>query len=189
MSTITTMDPTRLPARERILVAAHELFYRDGIRATGVDRLIAESGVAKLTFYRHFASKDDLVRAFLDYRHERWMAWFVDALGRHGAVPGGGLAPVVPALAEWFADPAFRGCAFINSVVEVGGSVDEAARMALRHKQDMVQVLADLLPDTAERVQVADAAAVAVDGAIVRAQMGQPGAAINGLRRLVSTLI
>ena len=84
------MDLSQLPARERILVTAHALFYRDGIRATGVDRLIAESGVAKLTFYRHFPSKDDLVRAFLDYRHERWMAWLVDALGRHGARPGGG---------------------------------------------------------------------------------------------------
>ena len=86
------MDASTLPARERILVTAHELFYRDGLRATGIDRIIAESGVAKLTFYRHFPSKDALIRTFLDYRHERWMAWFVDALGRHGAVPGGGKA-------------------------------------------------------------------------------------------------
>ena len=61
-----------------------------GRREDALTRTIAESGVAKLTFYRHFASKDDLVRAFLDYRHERWMAWLVDALGRHGARPGGG---------------------------------------------------------------------------------------------------
>src|SRR6185436_2086359 len=69
---------------DRILQAAHDLFYRDGIRATGIDRVIAESGVAKLTFYRQFASKDDLILAFLDYRHERWMAWFTAALARHG---------------------------------------------------------------------------------------------------------
>src|SRR6218665_2250806 len=69
-------DTTDLPARDRILVTAHQLFYRDGIRATGIDRIIAESGVAKLTFYRHFPSKDDLVLAFLDYRHDRWLAWF-----------------------------------------------------------------------------------------------------------------
>ena len=66
-----SIDTSTLPARERILVTAHELFYRDGLRATGIDRLIAESGVAKLTFYRHFPSKDDLIRTFLDYRHQR----------------------------------------------------------------------------------------------------------------------
>ncbi|MBX3653513.1 MAG: TetR/AcrR family transcriptional regulator [Ramlibacter sp.] len=182
------MDLTALPARDRILVTAHDLFYRDGIRATGVDRLIAESGVAKLTFYRHFASKDDLVRAFLDYRHERWMAWFVDALGRHGATPGGGLAPVAPALAEWFADPAFRGCAFINSVAEVGGALPDAAEISWRHKQDMVQVVAGLLPPAGDAVATAQAAALAIDGAIVRAQMGDVKGALAGLRRLLSAI-
>jgi len=184
--------PATLPAappasaRDRILAAAHELFYRDGIRATGVDRLIAESGVAKLTFYRHFASKDDLVRAFLDYRHDRWMAWFVDALGRHGAVPGGGLAPLAPALAEWFDAPQFRGCAFINSVAEVGGSLPDAVAASRRHKQDMVAVIAELLPAGAQRQGMAEAAALAVDGAIVRAQMGAPVEACAGLRRLLT---
>src|SRR3954470_24343514 len=76
------MDISALPARERILVTSHDLFYRAGIRATGIDRVIAASGVTKVTFYRHFPSKDDLVRAFLDHRHGLWMAWFVDALGR-----------------------------------------------------------------------------------------------------------
>ena len=79
------MEAAPLSARDRILGTAHDLFYRDGIRATGIDRLIAESGVTKVTFYRHFPSKNDLVRAFLDLRHARWMAWFVDALGRRGA--------------------------------------------------------------------------------------------------------
>jgi AcrR family transcriptional regulator len=60
-------EPAATPgARERILFAAHELFYREGIRATGIDRVIAESGVAKLSFYRHYPSKNDLVLAFLD---------------------------------------------------------------------------------------------------------------------------
>lgn len=182
------MDLSNLSARERILVTAHDLFYRDGIRATGVDRIIAQSGVAKLTFYRHFAAKDDLVRAFLDYRHERWMAWFVDALGRHGARPGGGLAPLADALAEWFADPAFRGCAFINAVTEVGDSVAGVAQVAARHKQDMVDVIAALLPHGAHQAATAQAAALAVDGAIVRAQMGDAAGAAAGLRRLLSAL-
>jgi AcrR family transcriptional regulator len=182
------MDLATLSARDRILVTAHDLFYRDGIRATGVDRIIAASGVAKLTFYRHFASKDDLVRAFLDYRHERWMAWFVDALGRHGATPGGGLAPLAAAMAEWFADPGFRGCAFINAVTEVGDSVSGVTLVCKRHKQDMVGVIADLLPAGARRDAQALDAALAVDGAIVHAQMGDAARAVAGLRRLLANL-
>src|ERR1700744_4673256 len=108
-------------ARERILLTAHDLFYGEGVRATGIDRVIAESGVTKVTFYRHFPSKNDLIRAFLDYRHERWIQWFVHALERHGAGEGKVATPVVAAMREWLESEAFRGCAFINSVVELGG--------------------------------------------------------------------
>lgn len=182
------MDHTALPARERILVTAHELFYRDGIRATGIDRVILEAGVAKLTFYRHFPSKDDLVRSFLAYRHERWLAWLVDALGRHGARPGGGLAPLAAAMGEWFADPAFRGCAFINAVAEVGGSLADVVAIAQRHKEELVQVIAELLPAGARRESKARAAAMAVDGAIVRAQMDGKATALESLRSLLAAL-
>ena len=183
-----SIDTSTLPARERILVTAHELFYRDGLRATGIDRLIAESGVAKLTFYRHFPSKDDLIRTFLDYRHQRWMAWFVDALGRHGAAPGGGLAPLQEAMAEWFGDPAFRGCAFINAVAEVGATLPGVVQIAQRHKQDMRQVIAELLPAGPAQATAADAVALAVDGAIVRAQMAGAEPALAGLRLLLGAL-
>jgi AcrR family transcriptional regulator len=183
-----------LSARERILGTAHDLFYRDGIRATGVDRIIAASGVAKLTFYRHFPSKDALVLTFLDYRHDKWMAWFVDALGRHGAVTGGGLAPLVKTMQEWFDGPEFRGCAFINAVAELGGSQAELMRIAQRHKQGMQQLIADLLP--ADQAQLAGAAAMAVDGAIVRAQMevqddgrgGQKKSALDDLHQVLRAL-
>lgn len=187
------MDLATLPARERILVTAHDLFYRDGVRATGIDRVIAEAGVTKVTFYRHFPSKDDLVRAFLDYRHERWMAWFVDALGRHGAESGnamrtGRLEPLAAALAEWFAAPGFRGCAFINAVAEVGAAVAEAQEISHRHKEDMEQVIAELLPAGPQRDALALAAALAVDGCIVRAQMGEAASALQGLRLALAAL-
>src|ERR1700749_4178350 len=128
--------------RERILRAAHDLFYREGIRATGIDRVIAESGVAKLTFYRQFASKDDLVLAFLEFRHERWMAWFADALARHG----GTLASIAPALAEWFRSEDFRGCAFLNSVGELGPALPAVVETTRRHKQDMTAAVTRLMP-------------------------------------------
>jgi len=185
-----------LPARERILLTAHDLFYADGIRATGIDRVIAASGVTKVTFYRHFPSKDDLVREFLDHRHARWMAWFVDALGRRGAHEragdAGALMLLADAMAEWFADPAFRGCAFINAVAEVGGSVEGAAERAREHKREMVEVIAGLLPAALPaRMALAQAAALGVDGAIVKAQMGGAALAreaVDDLRRLLEAL-
>ncbi|RQO60174.1 TetR/AcrR family transcriptional regulator [Variovorax sp. KBW07] len=193
------MDISALPARERILLTAHDLFYADGVRATGIDRVIAASGVTKVTFYRHFPSKDDLVRAFLDHRHGVWMAWFVDALGRRGAHErerggdAGALLLLADVMAEWFADPAFRGCAFINSTAEVGASVQGAAQRAREHKREMVEVIAGLLPAAApERMALAQAAALGVDGAIVKAQMGDAALAreaVDNLRRLLQALV
>lgn len=164
------IDPT-LPPRERILQAAGQLFYAEGIRATGIDRLIAVASVSKVTFYRQFASKDLLILAFLQHRHQRWMAWFQDALQRHG----GKLPSLIPTLAEWFRGEAegllmFRGCAFINSLAELGDSVPEVKEISRQHKQDMTAVIAGLLPDTPQQAQQAAAIALAVDGCIVRAQ-------------------
>lgn len=178
-----------LPARDRILLSAHDLFYRDGIRATGIDRVIAESGVAKLTFYRHFPSKNELIRAFLAYRHERWMAWFTDALRRHSARRGRGVEALVPALREWFGDPGFRGCAFLNSVSELGGALPEVLEIARAHKQAMTAEIEKLLPPSRERAKDAQLLALAVDGAVTHAQFDpKPEAALKTLDRLVRLL-
>jgi AcrR family transcriptional regulator len=171
---------------DRILKAAHDLFYRDGIRATGIDRVIAESGVAKLTFYRQFASKDDLIRAFLDYRHERWMAWFTGALARHGGDAGA----LVPALREWLGSAEFRGCAFLNSVGELGGTMPDVVEITRRHKQDMTNAIAGLLPASGQRRAHAQAIALAVDGAIVQAQFsGSANAPLQALGRVLKALL
>lgn len=175
-----------LPARERILLTAHDLFYRDGIRATGIDRVIAESGVTKVTFYRHFPSKNDLIREFLEYRHRRWMEWFVDALQRHGE----GVNALMPALGEWFNDEKFRGCAFINSVGELGGVLPEVVEISRRHKQEMTEVIERLLPPSRHRTADAQAVAMAVDGAIVRAQFDHsPETALHVLNRLLKAFL
>lgn len=177
------------PAYERILLTAHDLFYREGIRATGIDRVIAESGVTKVTFYRHFPSKNDLIRAFLAYRHERWMAWFTDALQRHGASRGKGIDALVPALGEWFGGTGYRGCAFINSVGELGGALPDVVDIARRHKREMATAIANLLPPSRHRQKDAQAIALVVDGAIVQTQLDEtPDAALKTLDRLVKSL-
>ena len=183
------MPAPNLSARERILTTAHDLFYRDGLRATGIDRIISESGVAKLTFYRHFSSKDVLIETFLAYRHQRWMAWFIDALGRHGATLGGGLWPLVATMGEWFEDPSFRGCAFINVAAEIGASSPAALHICQRHKRDMLDTIAALVPEGPAQAGIASAAAVAVDGAIVRAQMANNASALESLSQLLSALM
>ena len=172
--------------RERILLTAHDLFYRDGIRATGIDRVIAESGVAKVTFYRHFPSKNDLIYEFLEYRHLQWMAWFTDALARHGSGPDA----LCPALAEWFGDTNFRGCAFINSVAELGGALPAVVAISQRHKQDMAAAIAGLLPASRHNRQDALDLALAVDGAITRAQAQEtPESALASLKRIQKALL
>lgn len=184
---------TELSARERILLTAHELFYCDGVRATGIDKVIAEARVTKVTFYRHFPSKNDLIRAYLDYRHGLWMNWFIDALSRHGAYTGQGLNALVPTMEEWFNKPTYRGCAFINTVSELGGVLPDVIEISSRHKHDMMLVMAGLLPDSPYREVIAKAAAIAVDGAIVNAQLESTHtpecASLQGLATILTALV
>ncbi len=174
-----------MPPRERILLTAHKLFYREGIRATGIDRVIAEAGVTKVTFYRHFPSKNDLIREFLEYRHQRWMAWFVDALQRNGR----NIEALSQTLTEWFSDKNFRGCAFINSVGELGGIIPEVVEISRRHKQEMITVIASLLPPSAKQNQDAQVISLAIDGAIIRAQFERtPDVAIHTFNIFIQLL-
>ena len=160
-----------LPARDRILATAHELFYRDGIRATGIDRVIAEAGVTKVTFYRHFPSKNALILAYLEYRHRLWMDWLDEALKRHPCRAQDAAEQLIGVFREWFESEHYRGCAFLNAVVELGGGFPEVAEIACRHKHEVTEVIARLLPECPEREERALAIAVVLDGAILRAQM------------------
>ena len=165
-------SPDQLPSRERILVAAHALFYKEGIRATGIDKIIEQAPVSKLTFYRQYASKDDLIRAYLDFRHEKWISWFQTSLEQ---ARGAGLLPVdalVSTLRDWFSSPDFRGCAFLNAAAELGSSDPKILETVRQHKQDMASVLDKVFEGDA--VSVGRLLALVIDGAIVHAQMGQP---------------
>jgi hypothetical protein len=106
--------------------------------------------------------------------------------------PGAALiswAETVPTLAEWFRDGSFRGCAFINSVGELGGTLSEVVKIGRRHKQEMTTVIASLLPASRQRKQDAQAIALAVDGAIVRAQFDEtPDVALKALARLLKSI-
>jgi AcrR family transcriptional regulator len=109
----------RASARERILETAYDLFSRHGIRAVGVDRIIASSGVAKMSLYRHFRSKDELVLAFLQQREQRWTRDWLHAEASARAETGAGrLLAIFDVFDEWFQKPDFEGCSFINVLLE-----------------------------------------------------------------------
>src|SRR5262249_34366546 len=99
-------------ARQRILETADRLFYRDGIRAVGIDRIVAEANVAKMSLYKHFPSKDDLILAVLMYREEGTLAFFRSAIERYAKKAKSPLRAFFAALKEWFETPGFRGCPF-----------------------------------------------------------------------------
>lgn len=164
--------PEPLPPRERILMAAHALFYGEGIRATGVDKIIERSSVSKVTFYRQYASKDDLIRAYLDYRHEKWISWFRTSLAQATATGVPAAKALAATLKTWFSQPDFRGCAFLNAAAELGSSDPAILETVRRHKQEMSSVLDDLFAGDA--VAAGRPLSLVIDGAIVHVQMGHP---------------
>ena len=181
--------PTR--ARERLLEAAEELFYAEGIRAVGVESILAASGVGRASFYRHFASKDDLVVAVLRSRDERWRQWLADSVAARDVAPEERPLVVFDALAERLARADFRGCAFINTMVEAADPESAAHRTAADHKRAVIAYLDELLADAG----VTDHAAVAaeqlllMDGAIVTAlREGSPEPAQRAKRIFAALL-
>jgi AcrR family transcriptional regulator len=107
-------------ARDRILASAYELFSRKGVRAVGIDEVITHADVAKATLYRHFASKDDLVLAFLQEREQLWTKGWVEAEARRrGDTPEEQLLAIFDLFDEWFQRDDFEGCSFINVLLEM----------------------------------------------------------------------
>ena len=115
--TAETTEPTRVSARDRLLAAANELFYSEGIHTVGIDRIIEHAGVAKASLYNSFGSKDELVEAYLVSRHANTTDRITRALQRY-RTPRTRLLGVFDAQGELFADPDFRGCAFVNATAE-----------------------------------------------------------------------
>jgi AcrR family transcriptional regulator len=124
--------PGRLSARERLLAAADELFYANGINQVGIDRVIEHAGVAKASLYDSFGSKEELIRCYLQARGERRRARIVERMARF-QTPRDKILSVFDLLAETVAQPNYRGCAFQRAGSEVGaGSTIKAACDASR---------------------------------------------------------
>jgi AcrR family transcriptional regulator len=127
MATKTAAQAPARSARDRLLAAANELFYAEGVHTVGIDRVIEKAGVAKASLYNTFGSKDELVRAYLQGRHVRMTERITRHMDEHETARGKLLA-VFEAQGELFAEPEFRGCAFARATAEAHSAVvDQAA--------------------------------------------------------------
>lgn len=135
----------RASARERILATAHDQFHNVGIRATGVDTLIEEAGVAKATFYRHFPSKDDLVVAWLRDVRPRWFYPVRDLAERAARQPHGVVPLIFEGVSRWLEDDGFRGCAFQNAAAEITDSTHPARAIIREYFDEIDAYLRDVL--------------------------------------------
>lgn len=167
-------------AKQRILETADRLFYQGGIRAVGIDRIIAEAGVAKMTLYTHFPSKDDLIVAVLQYREERVLEFFRSTMERHGKRTRSKMRAFFATLKQWFESPEFRGCAFQNAAVELADPAHAGTQFVREHKRRFADLLRGFVEESVGggTPKLAQAVALLVEGAIVTAVIhGTPDAA------------
>jgi AcrR family transcriptional regulator len=167
-------------ARQRILETADRLFYQEGVRAAGIDRIIAEARVAKMSLYNHFASKDDLVLAVLKYREEVVLEFFRSAMERHRKKAKNPLRAFFAALKDFFESPGFRGCPFQNAAVELADPTHPGTEFVRGHKQRFSEFLRELVEVAVGKAaaKVAPAVTILVEGAMVTAVIrGNPDAA------------
>lgn len=173
------MTDTHTSARDKLLAAASRLFYDRGIGATGIDAIIAEAGVAKMSLYNNFDSKDELVLTYIEARHEEWLQLYAARLEQCGT-PVDRILAVFDAYidhAEFAYDHGFRGCGLLNAAAElpVGALGREAVA---RHKAEIEGMLRDQLllltsPDRADHI--AEHLSFLLEGAMSRAGLeGQP---------------
>lgn len=181
-----TATTRKLSARDRLLAAADELFYAEGVHTVGIDRIIERAGVAKASLYSTFGSKEELVRAYLENRHRIRRERLLAGLERY-ETPRSRLLGVFDVLGELASTPGFRGCAFYNASAESvarGGAVEQVSNANRAWTRGLFTELAGDagVPDPAG---LADQLMLLYDGASVGARMDhEPGAA--GLARKVA---
>jgi AcrR family transcriptional regulator len=167
-------------ARDRILASAYDLFSRKGVRAVGVDEVIARAEVAKATLYRHFASKDDLVLAFLQEREQVWTKDWVEAEARRrGDTPEDQLLAIFDLFDEWFQREDFEGCSFFYLLLEMHDRetpIGRASAVHLAHIRSIVRGLAEEA-GLSEPEQFAHSWHILMKGSIVAASEGDRDAA------------
>jgi AcrR family transcriptional regulator len=185
----------RSSARDRLLTAAAECFYDHGVNGTGIDTITAAAGVAKMSLYNNFASKDDLVLAYLQARHEEWLALY-----RRRLVAAGDARQRVGAVFEAYVDHAemayrhgFRGCGLLNAAAELPAGAP-GRQLVRRHKEEVEALLAAHLAELdglpADRIAgLAEQLSYLLEGAMSRAGLEGDSRRLHRVRELTLELI
>ena len=169
----------RKTPRERIVETASDLFYAHGLRGVGIDRIIADSGVAKATMYAHFSSKDELAAEYLRRRDDLWSGKLRSAAAAAGPDPGDQLLGMFDALAAAFARHGFHGCAFLNAMSESEpGSA--AHEVAVAHKASVLAWVRELAAAAGARPPetLARQLTLLIDGALMAGRTEQDPAIV-----------
>lgn len=177
-------EPARKLARDKVFEVAADLFYRKGVRAVGVEAVVKQANVAKISLYRSFPSKDDLVVAYLENRNGAFWGQWDEAFGRYESDPRAQLRAIMAYIAQRTTQPGYRGCPFINYCAEFpeppnpGRKVAEANKLEMRRRFIRIsEALGAPRPN-----QLADGLLLLVEGAYAISQTAgeseKPGAAI-----------
>ena len=177
--------------RDDLIDTAVTLFHRDGYHATGIDKILAACGAAKMTLYKHFKSKDELIVAALRRRDEQWRNRFMRAVERHAGTPRERLLAVFDALEECSKGGDLNGCMFVNAAAEFARADDPIHATAAEHKRLVLGYVRDLAEAAGARdpMELAQALRLLIEGAIVVAQVSGDTDAAQRARRVAETLL
>ncbi|AZO55464.1 MULTISPECIES: TetR/AcrR family transcriptional regulator [unclassified Mesorhizobium] len=186
------MTPSPLSdKRQHVVETAYALFKRAGFHATGIDRIIAEADVAKMTMYRHFPSKDELIVEVLDYRARRFDDQ-LDQLAQEDITPEQKIAKIFDWHGRWFRRPDFHGCLFAHALAEFGDPRHPVFKAVARQKDGLRRRMQSILAPVMPRGRAESAAAILlmlIEGATLMAQMGQGEASIRDARKAALDII
>lgn len=172
--------------RQRLLEAATHLFFKQGYHATGINQVIDEAGVAKASLYMHFPSKEALLLAFLEYRHETWFAGLHAATAKAKS-PGKKVLAAFDFLQQMNTAENFRGCAFLNTLSEMTGKDKAALDIIRNHKNDLRAFFTQVLQHAAPAVQTQ--VYLLFESAIVESQLYRDQWPVHEAKKMVEQLL
>jgi AcrR family transcriptional regulator len=185
------MRATKVPPRDRLLKAANDLFYKEGIRSVGINRVLEESQTPIMTLYRHFGSKDGLAAEYLKRRSEHFLEKFDSEVKRRTSSPRERILATFDMLRELVEEPDYRGCAFINATVEMASPDHELTKIARHHKDAARQWFAEFAAEAGvpDPEGLAIQLTLLVDGVFVAADLYRESSSSAYARSAAETLI
>ena len=177
--------------REQLVKTAVQMFYQNGYHATGIEKILNASGVSKPTLYRHFRSKDELIIAALRSWDEESRGWLRGEMDKRADTPRGKVLALFEALADWFEEPGFQGCMFINATVEFADQDNPIHQAAAEHKRLFANHVCNEVADAGVENprEVTEQLMILMEGAIVTAHTSGRGGAAWRARKMAGTIL